>query len=160
MNPLPFAVIGVGHLGGFHAKLAAQIESIDLRGVFDLDRTRAHEIAGATGTKAFDDLDQLLHEVRAVSVVVPTAVHYEVAIMALEHGCHVFIEKPITQTVEEGARLVELAEHKGLKLQVGHIERFNPAVLSLKGHTLEPMFIESHRLSQFNPRGTDRKSVV
>lgn len=160
MKPVPFAVIGVGHLGGFHATLAAQIESIDLRGVFDLDRARAHEIAETTGTKAFDDLDQLLHEVRAVSVVVPTAVHYEVAVMALEHGCHVFIEKPITQTVEEGTRLVELAAHKGLKLQVGHIERFNPAVLSLKEHTLEPMFIESHRLSQFNPRGTDVSVIL
>jgi predicted dehydrogenase len=105
-------------------------------------------------------MEELLDRVDAVSIVVPTVHHFEVAKKALDHDCHIFLEKPITATVDEARQIVEMAKKAGKKLQVGHIERFNPAVLALKEYTFEPMFIESHRLSPFNPRGTDVSVIL
>ena len=160
MDRLRLGVIGVGHLGAFHAKLAAQIENLELVGVYDLDARRCREVAGTHGVKPFDSLEELLDVVQAVSVVVPTEAHFQTAWRALEKGCHVFIEKPITSNASEGRRLVDLASSKSRIIQVGHIERFNPAYLALSGFGLSPMFIESHRLSTFNPRGNDVSVIL
>jgi predicted dehydrogenase len=160
MQPLPYGIIGVGHLGEIHARIASQMEEIDLVGVHDTDAGRCSSVAEKYGTRAFADLDQLLSRVRAVSVVVPTEHHGTVAARALEHGLDLFIEKPIAGTPEEGRRIIELARSKGCKLQIGHIERFNPAYLALKDYRLDPLFAECHRLSQFNPRGTDVSVIL
>lgn len=160
MDLLRVGVIGVGHLGSLHAKMYAQMQSIKLVGVYDLDMTRAESIAAEYNTKAFSTADTLLSEVEAVSIATTTRSHYDVAMNALEHGIHVLMEKPITATIEQGRALVDKANSKGLKLQVGHIERFNPAVLALEPYRLNPLFIESHRLAQFNPRGSDVAVVL
>ncbi|WP_462323475.1 Gfo/Idh/MocA family protein [Desulfoplanes sp.] len=160
MSALAYGIIGVGHLGAIHAKVAEQMASIDLVGIYDTDVSRARKIAEQTGVECFGTLEELLDGVDAVSIVVPTVHHFEVAKKALEHDCHIFLEKPITATVDEARKIVELAKRAGKKLQVGHIERFNPAVLALKEYTFEPMFIESHRLSPFNPRGTDVSVIL
>jgi predicted dehydrogenase len=157
---IAFGVIGVGHLGRIHARLAAGVQELDLQGVFDTDQDVCREIAGQCGTKACASLEELLDRVEAVSVVVPTVNHFEVAQKAFEAGCHVFLEKPITATIAEAEQLVQSARDLGLKLQVGHVERFNPALLAMQGHDVRPMFIESHRLSRFNPRGTDVSVVL
>ena len=160
MSTLAYGVIGVGHLGAIHARVASRMAALDLVGVYDTDQKRSREVAGDVGAKSFTRLSDLLDEVEAVSIVVPTVHHFKVAEMALEHGCHIFLEKPITATVAEARAVVQLAAAAGKKLQVGHIERFNPAVLSLKDQPLHPMFIEAHRLSPFNPRGTDVSVIL
>lgn len=155
MKPFAFGVIGVGYLGRIHARLAAGLPEIELAGVFDKNQEQCQEIAQVCQTTACSNLEELLAAVDGVSIVVPTLHHYEVAKTALEAGCHVFLEKPMTSTVAEAQKLLELAGQKGLTIQVGHIERFNPALLALREYEITPAFIESHRLSQFNPRGTD-----
>ena len=160
MSALAYGIIGVGHLGAIHARVTSQMESLDLVGVYDTDIARCREIADTVGVTCFERMEDLLDAVEAVSIVVPTVHHFKVAKLALEHGCHIFLEKPITGTVDEAKEIVRLAEKAGKKLQVGHIERFNPAVLSLKDYALEPMFIEAHRLSPFNPRGTDVSVIL
>jgi len=160
MSTLKLGIVGVGHLGAIHAKLASEIENIELVGVFDLDQSRCQEVARCYGCRAYASLDSLLQAVEAVSIVVPTEAHFQTAAQALEAGCHAFIEKPITAQVHEGKRLVDLAAERGRILQIGHIERFNPAYLALAGIELSPMFIESHRLSTFNPRGTDVSVIL
>ncbi|HXG37619.1 MAG TPA: Gfo/Idh/MocA family oxidoreductase [Bacteroidota bacterium] len=160
MNTISVGVIGTGHLGSLHAKMYANIESVELRGVYDVDMARAEQVAAQYGTKAYASMDDLLDKVEAVSIATTTKAHFFVGQKALERGVHVFIEKPITETIEQAKVLVELAERKKLKLQVGHIERFNPAILALEPYHLKPMFIESHRLAQFNPRGSDVAVVL
>ena len=160
MKPLSVAVIGTGHLGSLHAKMFSQIGSAVLMGVFDIVAERAAAIASEVGTKAFHELDEALGSVEAVSIATTTKDHFRVAEQALHAGRHVFIEKPITESIEQARKLVALAEKKDLILQVGHIERFNPAILALEGYHLDPLFIESHRLAQFNPRGTDVAVVL
>lgn len=160
MNTISVGVIGTGHLGSLHAKMYANIESVELRGVYDVDMARAEQVAAQYGTKAYASMDDLLDKVEAVSIATTTKAHFFVGQKALERGVHVFIEKPITETIEQAKVLVELAEQKKLKLQVGHIERFNPAILALEPYHLKPMFIESHRLAQFNPRGSDVAVVL
>ncbi len=160
MNQLSVGVIGVGHLGSLHAKMYAQMQSAKLIGVFDLDKSRADKIASEYGTKAYSTIDALLAEVEAVSIATSTQAHYDVARNALERGIHCLIEKPITATIEQARELVDAAAAKSLKLQVGHIERFNPAILALEPYRLNPLFIESHRLAQFNPRGSDVAVVL
>ena len=155
MSAIPFGVIGVGHLGAIHARIASGLPELKLIGVFDLDLSRSRKIAEACNTQAFTSLSQLLRQVQAVSLVVPTEHHYQVGIQALEHGAHLFVEKPITSHSDQATDLIHRAEQSGRVLQVGHIERFNPAFQSLSGYSLSPLFIESHRLSQFNPRGLD-----
>ncbi|HEV8538820.1 MAG TPA: Gfo/Idh/MocA family oxidoreductase [Bacteroidota bacterium] len=160
MSKLAVGVIGVGHLGSLHAKMFAGIESVDFVGIYDVDSERMRSIAGELKTRTYSSAEELLQTIQAVSIVTPTNTHYEIARKAIERGVHVFIEKPLTGTTEEAEALVRLAKQKNLKIQVGHIERFNPAILALDKYNLQPMFVESHRLAQFNPRGTDVAVVL
>ena len=160
MDLLNVGVIGVGHLGSLHVKMYAEIPLVKLVGVYDSDPQRAEKKAAEFGIKAFSALDDLLSQVEAVSIATPTQSHYDVAMQVIKRGVHLLIEKPITATIEQAQALTERAETKGLKLQVGHIERFNPAILALEPYNITPLFIESHRLAQFNPRGSDVAVVL
>ena len=160
MDPLKVGVIGVGHLGSLHAKMYSQIPSVHFVGVYDVDLKRAETLAAEFGIKAFATLDDLLSQVQAVSIATVTQSHYDVAMQVIKRGVHLLIEKPITATIEQAKAVTERAETKGLKLQVGHIERFNPAILALEPYNITPLFIESHRLAQFNPRGSDVAVVL
>lgn len=153
-------VVGVGHLGSLHAKMFSEIQGVEFVGVYDIDEAKNKNVAHEFNVKAFRNLDELLDDVDAVSIATPTSTHFEIGKAAVEKSIHTFIEKPITGTVEEAEKLLRLALNNGTKIQVGHIERFNPALLALENYHLKPMFIESHRLSQFNPRGTDVAVVL
>ncbi len=155
MDPYRIGVIGVGHLGSLHAKMLADMAGVRLSGVYDTDPARAADVALRYNTRAEETLDALLESADAVTIATTTNAHCAVALRALERGKHVFVEKPITQTVAEADALCGAASGRGLIIQVGHIERFNPAILALEKYRIEPMFVESHRLAQFNPRGTD-----
>ncbi len=152
---LRMGVVGVGSLGQHHVRILSSMPEVELVGVYDLRRERAEEIARRYHTRAFPSLDALLNEVEAVSCVVTTSAHHEVGKKVLDAWCHLFMEKPITRTLEEGKELVELAESRGLVLQVGHVERFNPAFLAVKDRIRNPRFMEIRRLARYNPRGTD-----
>ena len=153
-------VVGVGHLGQTHARLLRQVADAELAGIYDIDAPKSQSLAAEWGGNAFASLDEMMNSVEAVSIVAPTSFHYELASMFMKEGKHCFIEKPITSTVEEAEMICKLADEKKVKVQVGHIERFNPAVLALANLKLEPMFIESHRLAQFKPRGIDVAVVL
>jgi predicted dehydrogenase len=155
VDPLRIGVIGVGHLGSLHVKMFSDMPGVRLSGVYDTNAGAAETVAGRFGTVAAPTLDALLEGVDAVTVATSTNAHCAVALKALEKGKHVFLEKPITETVAEADLLCRAASGRGLLLQVGHIERFNPAILALEKYRIAPMFVESHRLAQFNPRGTD-----
>lgn len=154
------AVIGVGYLGRFHAQKFQTNPDVDLVGVVDTDLARAEEIASEVECKAFTNYQDVLPLVDLVSIVVPTQYHFAVAQDCFNADCHVLLEKPITQTVEEAESLIQLADSKGLVFQVGHLERFNPAVMALQDVLKNPQFIESHRLAPFKPRGTDVNVVL
>jgi len=160
MKKLRAAVIGVGYLGRFHAQKYAILEDVELVGVVDASLARAEEVAREVGCSPFADFRELLNEVDLVSIAVPTQAHYSVAKAFLESGSHILLEKPVTQTVEEADELIRIAAKKNLVFQVGHLERFNPAVLALQGVLKNPHFIESHRLAPFKPRGTDVNVVL
>ena len=160
MEKVKVGVVGTGHLGNLHTKMFAQLPMVELVGVYDADTAKAGDVAAEYGTRAFGDLGQLLDQVQAVSIATTTKAHYEVASEALGRGLHTFIEKPITETIEQAKSLVATAGSKKLALQVGHIERFNPAILALEQYKIRPLFIESHRLAQFNPRGSDVAVVL
>ncbi|BCR05206.1 UDP-N-acetylglucosamine 3-dehydrogenase [Desulfuromonas versatilis] len=160
MGKLRAGVIGVGYLGRFHAQKYALLEQVDLVGVVDHDPARAQTVADEVGTRAYSDLDQLIGEVDLVSIAVPTQYHFEVAKKCLEAGCHILLEKPVTRTVAEAEELIALARSRNLVFQVGHLERFNPAILALKGVLNQPRFVESQRLAPFKPRGTDVNVVL
>lgn len=160
MSRLRAGVIGVGYLGRFHAQKYAALEDVDLVGVADVSRERAEEVAAEVGTTAFTGYRELLAQVDLVSIVVPTQYHFPVAKECLEAGCHILLEKPVTQTVAEADELIRLAAGHRLVFQVGHLERFNPAIMALKGVLKNPLFIESHRLAPFKPRGTDVNVVL
>ena len=153
-------VIGVGHLGRHHTKHYASLQDADLVGIFDIDPHRASSIANQNNTNAFTELSSLLDEVEAVSIVTPTPFHAEVAEKCILTGKHVFIEKPITKTLEEADRLLLLSKEKGTMIQVGHIERLNPALLALKPYNISPKFIEIQRLAPYTTRGTDVPVVL
>jgi len=155
MERLKVGVLGVGHLGTIHATLYRQIADAELVGIYDVNVVKNRSLAKELKCTAFDSAEALLDSVDAVSVVTPTTAHYAAASMALERGKHVFIEKPITHNEENAAKLIELARSRNLVIQVGHIERFNPAILALEDVDIRPLFIEAHRLASFNPRGTD-----
>ncbi|MBI4419086.1 MAG: Gfo/Idh/MocA family oxidoreductase [Ignavibacteriales bacterium] len=157
---LKMAVIGAGHLGSLHAKMLAGIDGVRLTGLFDIDRAKAESVAAELNTEIFRNLDEAVASADAVSVAATTRAHFDIGRTALEAGRHVFIEKPMTESIDQARTLVELAAQKDRKIQVGHIERFNPAILSLEQYQLHPLFIESHRLAQFNPRGTDVAVVL
>ena len=160
MKKLRVGVIGTGYLGKFHAEKYADMEDAELVGVVDINQKAAVEIAKKHGVKAYFSPDEILGKVDAVSIVVPTPLHYQVSRMFLEHDVDVLIEKPITTTLNEADSLIALAESRGLIIQVGHLERFNPAVIALEDVLKTPMFIESHRLSMFQPRGTEVDVVL
>lgn len=160
MEPLRLGVAGVGHLGRLHAKMLSTMESIRFAGVYDIDPERARTVAAEFGTTAYTDLGALLDAVDAVTIATTTTAHFAVAQEAIGRKVHVFLEKPITETVAEAEQLCRLADQAGVTVQVGHIERFNPAILALADFPLRPLFVESHRLAQFKPRGTDVAVVL
>lgn len=153
-------VVGVGYLGKFHAEKYAKMEDVELVGVVDSDESRVREVAEKYGTKALADHMELLGKVDAVSIVVPTPAHFEVSRDFLKNDVDVMIEKPMTTTLREADELIDISETRGLIIQVGHLERFNPAVVALKDVVKRPMFIESHRLSVFKERGIDVSVVL
>ncbi len=153
-------VVGIGHLGATHAKLIREIDLFHLAGVYDIDRAKSDKIGSELGVEVFSSLQQLLGKVDAVSVVAPTSSHYSLAKEIIGAGKHCFIEKPVASTVPEAEEICKLTVERKVKVQVGHIERFNPAVLALSHLKLAPMFIESHRLAQFKPRGIDVAVVL
>jgi len=157
---LKIGVVGVGHLGSQHARVLAEIEESELVGVYDIDRERAKAVGERYGVAAFSSLEELLGETEAVSCAVPTESHYEVAREVLRTGRHLFLEKPMARTVKEAEELLDLAVKGGLKFQIGHIERFNPAVLRAQEFIKDPKFVEAHRLAPYNPRGTDVDVVL
>ncbi len=157
---LKAGVLGAGHLGKIHLKLLQQSEKFELVGFYDPDDENAFSVAKEFGYRRFDDLAELIGEVDVVDIVTPTLNHFECARMAIENGKHIFIEKPITKTVEEAEKIRDLVKAHGVKGQVGHVERFNPAFLAVKDMIRNPMFIETHRLAEFNPRGTDVPVVL
>jgi len=154
------AVIGVGHLGEYHVQKYTALPEAELVGVVDADAGRAEEISRRYGTMRYDDLGDLLGRVDAVSLAVPTEHHHEVGRRILKAGVHVLIEKPITYDLAHADELIALADEAGLVLQVGHVERFNPAVVEMSGMLDRPIFIESHRMNLFTTRGTDVDVVL
>ncbi|NNF18477.1 MAG: Gfo/Idh/MocA family oxidoreductase [Flavobacteriaceae bacterium] len=157
---LNVGVLGAGHLGKIHLRLLKESEKYELVGFYDPDTETGKKVADEFGYTYFDDLETLVKAVDVVDIVTPTLSHYDCATMAMKHGKHVFIEKPITNTLEEAENLLELAREKNIKGQVGHVERFNPAFSAVKHSIVNPMFIETHRLAEFNPRGTDVPVVL
>ena len=157
---LRIGLAGVGHLGTFHLKLLNEIKTANLIGFYDIDLEKARKISDEYNVRAYNSLESLLEDVEAISIVTPTNLHYNVAKIALEKGKHVFIEKPFTETIPQAKELISISEKNNLKIQIGHIERFNPAILSLESYNLQPLFIESHRLDQFKPRGVDVAVVL
>jgi len=160
MPRLKTAVIGVGYLGKFHAQKYAQLENSELIAVCDANLQVAETIASEYKLSVVTDYHDLLGKVDAVSIVVPTQRHYEVAKAFLESGTHVLLEKPITSTVEQAQELVNIANSRKLVFQIGHLERFNPAVMALDNVLQTPQFIESHRIAPFNPRGADVNVIL
>lgn len=160
MSRLRVAVIGVGYLGRFHAQKYRAIEEAELVGVSDIDAAAGEACAAALETAYFSDHRDLIGKVDAVTIAASTAAHFELARFFLEHGVHVLVEKPMTRTSAEGAILTRLAAARGLKLQVGHVERFNPALLSAREGLTTVQFIECHRLAPFKARGVDVNVVL
>ena len=154
-NTIQIGVIGVGHLGNFHVKRLKEISGISISGIYDKNPIRADEISNQYDVKLFSSLQALLEISDAVSIVAPTPYHFEIANLALDKDCHLFIEKPITDNIEHAGLLLNKAEKLNKIIQVGHIERFNPAFTVLKNLDIQPRFIEAHRLAKFNPRGND-----
>jgi predicted dehydrogenase len=160
MKKIRVGVIGVGYLGKFHAEKYSRMKDVKLVGVVDIDNSRAENVAAALGTCALTDYRDLFGSVDAVSVVVPTEAHFTVGAACLNHDVDVLIEKPMTTRLEQADELIKIAGSKHRILQIGHLERFNPAVMALKDIVHNPMFIEAHRLSLFKDRSTDVSVVL
>lgn len=157
---LKVGLVGAGHLGKIHLRLLNQSEKYELVGFYDSDAENGKKLEQEFGYKYYNDLDQLLSEIQVLDIVTPTLFHYEYAKKAIEKGIHFFIEKPVTQTLEQAEELIRLCEEKNIKVQVGHVERYNPAYIATKNYLSNPQFIEIHRLAEFNPRGTDVSVVL
>ncbi len=157
---LKVGILGAGHLGKIHLKLLQQSEKYDLVGFYDPDIANGQRVAEEFNYNYFENLDDLIDAVDVVDIVTPTLSHYNCAIKAITKGKHIFIEKPITNTVEEAEQIRLLVSENNLRGQVGHVERFNPAFKAIKSEIKLPMFIETHRLAEFNPRGTDVPVVL
>jgi len=157
---LKVGVFGVGHLGKFHLNNWKEIPGCELVGFYDPDEKNAEEVIAKYGLKRFNDPGKLLTEIDAADIVAPTDHHFSLCEAAIRRGKHVFVEKPLAQTMDEAHALVKLVRESNIKLQVGHVERFNPAFLAVKDLKLNPMFIEVHRLAQFNPRGTEVSVIL
>ncbi len=160
MDKIKVGVVGVGYLGQFHAEKYAKMEEVELVGVVDIDLSRAREIAKRHHTQPFFHHSDLFDKVQAVSIAVPTPSHHSIAKDFFLHGIDILLEKPIAKTLEEADELIGLAESKELVLQVGHLERFNGALVATEGMVQDPVFIESHRLGPFSGRGTDVDVVI
>ncbi len=158
---LKIGVLGAGHLGKIHIRLLLELnDKYEFVGFYDPNENNSKEVAATFGIKSFSSVDELLQVVDCIDIVTPTLSHYECAASALRMSKHVFIEKPITETTAEAKILIDLAHEAGVKVQVGHVERFNPAFQAALPYFNNPMFIETHRLAQFNPRGTDVPVVL
>lgn len=158
---LKIGVLGAGHLGKIHIRLILELKTqFQLVGFYDPNDQNAQDTVEKFGIKRYESLNDLLNEIDCADIVTPTLSHYESAVAAIRKSKHVFIEKPITQTTEEAVSLMKLASEAGVKVQVGHVERFNPAFKKAIPYFNKPMFIETHRLAQFNPRGTDVPVVL
>jgi len=160
MDKLKIGVIGTGHLGKLHTKMFSEIENCELVSIYDSNSEHAKNVSEEFKVLTSNSIDELLDKVDAVSIAAITSAHYEIAKKCLEKGVHVFVEKPITATIPQAEELVKISNQKKLNLQVGHIERFNPALVSMEKYMLEPKFIQTDRLAQFNPRGTDVAVVL
>jgi predicted dehydrogenase len=157
---LKVGVLGAGHLGKIHLRLLNQSNKYELVGFYDPFEENATKVAAEFGYKKFDTISELIAAVDVVDIVTPTLSHYECAKEAIQAGKHVFLEKPISNTVAEAEEIIALAKKYNVKGQVGHVERFNPAFTAVKDKIQSPMFIETHRLAEFNPRGTDVPVVL
>lgn len=157
---LKIGVLGVGHLGKFHLNNWKVMEGIELVGFFDPNNETAAEVTEKYQIPRFTDTDELIAACDAVDIVAPTIHHYPLCVAAVKKGKHVFVEKPLCDTMEQAEELLKLVKEANVKFQVGHVERFNPAFQAISQHQLNPMFIEVHRLAQFNPRGTDVSVIL
>ena len=157
---LKIGVLGAGHLGKIHLRLLQQSDKYELVGFYDPNQENAEKVAKELGYTKFDTIAKLIHAVDVVDIVTPTLSHYKCAKVAIKSGKHVFLEKPISNTVEEAEEIIALSKEYNVKGQVGHVERFNPAFKATKDMIKNPMFIETHRLAEFNPRGTDVPVVL
>ncbi len=157
---LKAGVLGAGHLGKIHLKLLQQSEKYELVGFYDPSKENANKVSDEFGYRAFSSVEELIDAVDVVDIVTPTLSHFECAKQAIDKGRHIFIEKPITNTIQEAEAIRTFASQKHVKGQVGHVERFNPAFIAVKDRIENPMFIECHRLAEFNPRGTDVPVVL
>ena len=159
-NKLNIGVVGTGHLGKLHTKMFKEIENCNLVGINDLNIEQAKLVEEEFGVNVFESINDLLNKVEAVSIAATTSAHYDLAKKCLDAGKHIFIEKPITATIPQAEEIVEIADSLNLNIQVGHIERFNPALVSMEKYINDPKFIQTDRLAQFNPRGTDVAVVL
>jgi len=157
---LKVGVFGVGHLGKIHLNNWKEIEGVELVGFYDPSQQIASEVSDKYKLIQFENAEQLMDACDLVDIVAPTTEHFEISKLAITKGKHVFVEKPLANTMDEARELLKLAKEANIKFQVGHVERFNPAFLALKGYSINPMFIEVHRLAQFNPRGTDVSVIL
>ncbi len=160
MQSRKIGVLGAGHLGKIHIRCLLESEGFELVGFYDPDERISSEVSKNFGVTRFDTIDALIDAGEIVDIVTPTVSHYDCAVKALRRSRHVFIEKPLTTTLEEASKLIEIAREANVKVQVGHVERFNPAFLAACPYLKNPMFIETHRLATFNPRGTDVPVVL
>lgn len=157
---LKIGVFGTGHLGKFHLNNWKEIPNVELVGFFDPNEAIAEEVASKYQLKRYQDAEELMDACDAVDIVTPTPYHFTLCETAIKKGKHVFVEKPMANTMEEAKTLVKLVKESKIKFQVGHVERFNPAFLAVKDLQLHPLFIEVHRLAQFNPRGTEVSVIL
>lgn len=160
MKELNIGVVGTGHLGKLHTKMFKEIENCNLVGINDSNIRQAKVVGKEFDVNVFESINDLLIKVEAVSIAATTSAHYDLAKICLDKGKHIFIEKPITATIPQAEEIVEMAESLKLNMQVGHIERFNPALVSMEKYINDPKFIQTDRLAQFNPRGTDVAVVL
>ncbi|MBN9312227.1 MAG: oxidoreductase [Chryseobacterium sp. 39-10] len=157
---LKAGLVGAGHLGKIHLRLLNQSQKYDLVGFYDADVENGKKIEAELGYRYFDQFDDLLEQIDVLDIVTPTVYHYDYAMKAIEKRKHFFIEKPITQTLQQAEEILFKCREYGIKAQVGHVERYNPAFIGSKDYIKDPMFIEIHRLAEFNPRGTDVSVVL
>lgn len=161
LQPIKIGIFGVGHLGKIHLKCLQLLpEHYEIVGFYDPNEQQAEQVSSTFSIPSFPTEAALLEQIEVADIVVPTSVHYAIAKKALSAGKHLFIEKPLTHSLSEAKELIELTQQTGAKVQIGHVERFNPALLALKDQLLAPMFVEGHRLATFNPRGTDVSVVL
>ena len=160
IHMIKIGILGAGHLGKIHIRLLKEIEKYQVIGFYDTNIEAAKVVSNELGVKFFESFEELVELVDALDIVTPTITHFDCASKAIKKSKHVFIEKPITNTIEEAKILIGLSKEANVKVQVGHVERFNPAFIAAKDYCTNPMFIETHRLAQFNPRGTDVSVVL